>query len=678
MIIIINWGCIPVRSWKKVFPESIELSDTIYDVVVLGAGFAGAFTVEALCKELPSTAKLAIVDSHGLLNDKSSSRNECFKMHTGLHYIGDRKTAEICLSNSIQMASIFYELILDADNSKAPTRRGRHYLVSNSHFDADYVKSECAHLQTIYAKLIDQYPDAAKVFGEPTEFIKYLSQEDYSYIAPSIPFKKNSGETENVGVVLGIETPECQIEFEKFRNYFTGIFLQHQDRLSCFYGYTVVQINPADFIGYVVQTKCFDEESGKWQVKDIWTKSIINCTWQNIDVIDRSLNYTDHTPCTIRAKALVRASVPPSLSQMNTCIFFSGPHVSITRVPDEKNQPNDMIVTYEPVTNIGHYHSELPTHLIEDQNLRMLVNFSPLNTSLKERETLKSKIGQEILSGASEYVPALKNAIIKEVSIGFVKMLTDTGLGNEYLYEKNSPIHQRREEGIQVRDLCYISFSGMKMTYTFRTAQTVVEILKQHIVIQKEIATYLETILEDVLKAVLNHPECNQLDELKIYRFRSALLQSLAVFTLARIEESYLLTKENITTTTSNNAANFEQNKHTKPNFDEFFSKKSNNSQISRGFLLGTAEITVNEVKTWITNQLKELSLIVKQYSEKIIQHANWFCVPQSTLNSTASQVLKKDLKFESCKFFAVGSITSTSNSIALEGSSPPNACVSL
>jgi hypothetical protein len=213
---------------------------------------------------------------------------------------------------------------------------------------------------------------------------------------------------------------------------------------------------------------------------------------------------------------------------MNTCIFFTGPHVSVTRIPSpdfhQDNVNNNMIITYEPITNVGHYPAKLPTSSIQQKELKLLANFAPFSEN-KEREQLKVDLGQKILDGASRYIPDLKKAIINEVAVGFVKMFSSPEDGNSYLYSANSLIHQRREDGIQYRDLAYISFSGVKMTYTFKTAQTVVQLLKNELSIQNR--------LNALLHEIINH---NNFDQNVNYKIRSAVLKSLTAFLLSQFK----------------------------------------------------------------------------------------------------------------------------------------------
>lgn len=503
------------------------MGEVIYDAVVLGAGFSGAFSAERICRALPIGSKVALIDSHGLLSTNSSSHNECFKMHTGLHYIGDRETAETCLKNSVEMANTFSNFVLNPSEPSAPSRRGRHYLMSNSH-SIEYVKEECENLRNLYARLLNEYPDARKVFGEPENFITYLSPDQYNYIADDILFSDNEGSSESISVCLGIETPECQIDIRQFKDYFEKIFIHHKEQLDLLYGNHVVKIAfDPDYIGYNIESRRRCSSSNEWEVNTIKTKSIINCTWQHIDLIDSSLNYhqVERKPCSIRAKAIVEANLPAELTAMNTCIFFSGPHVSLTRIPGfhSHESENRVLITYEPETNIGHFPSGTVPHRIDSERLKNLLGHNP-SLSHEDQQRLLSEVGAKILEGAAKYVPALSSSTVLNIAIGFVKMFSDTGKGNNYLYDIDSPIHKRRENGVQERDLCYISFSGIKMTYTFKTAGEVAASLVNHLAVRQKV--------EDITQCVIGRLE---VDFATVSHFRSAVRYSLKCHLLSSL-----------------------------------------------------------------------------------------------------------------------------------------------
>lgn len=515
----------------SMFKNSKNVADPSrpYDLIIIGAGFSGAFTTEEACRVLGTQSKIGLIDRYGLLSPESSSQNECFKLHLGPHYISDPQTAETCLRNSVEMADAFYEFILDKDNNRAPSRRGRHYLMSNSH-SVEYIKKECEKLRALYEELLRDFPKAREVFGHPKDFITYLDRKDYPYVASNIPFQNEDGETQSIHVSVAIETPECQIDIHRFKEYFNTVFDRNRKTLDLLYGRTVMRVHHAqDFVGYIIDTVRFDQLTQSFVQESVNTLSVVNCAWQNIDEIDSTINFhhSDNRPSTIRAKLLVKTSVPPSLASMNTCIFSSGPHASLTRVPAERsssigNEFGHLLVTFEPETNIGHFPSGKPLYKIEDERLKRLIMREKSPVTADEKTAELTRISQKIMEGAAHYVPDLAEAEIIGYGIGFVKIFAETNSGNRYLYELTSPIHQRREDGIQERNLCYVSFSGVKMTYSFHAAQKVIAVQQAHFMISKSINSIVNTLLSKI--DIANNSESSKIRSAIRYSLREYLL----------------------------------------------------------------------------------------------------------------------------------------------------------
>jgi hypothetical protein len=383
------------------------LPNNCYDVIVIGAGFSGVFATQQAYKEL-GKAKIALIHSNGLLSPESSSQNECFKMHTGLHYVKDRQTAESCLRNTVEMAHAFYDLILDKDKPDAPSRRGRHYLVNNVDSPSvEQVKAECENLKHLYAELIVDYPDAEKIFGSPEKFITYLAPGQYAHIAPSIPFEKTDGDIENISVTLGIETPECQIDINRFKQYFEDVFVYLRDRVKLFGEHAVVRVSHAeDFLGYAIETSRFDKENSKLVKETFYTKAVVNCTWQNIDGIDSHLNF-----------------------QQNDSLFR-----------------------------------------IQNERLKKIISrpaSSKVSSSLDNELDILSK---EIIEGTVKSAPFLSETKI-----------TGNGSG---------------EDGIQKRDLCYLSFSGTHISDSYKPAQKVAKLVHRQFIIRDT----LEGLILEIMK----------------------------------------------------------------------------------------------------------------------------------------------------------------------------------
>lgn len=95
--------------------------DEVADVVVIGAGFMGCMTTEKLAE---NGYKVILVDSGSeAIGTDSTSYNQCYKLHTGVHYLGDFETAIKCLDNSLTFGKKFKSCIISVDNPKAPPKK---------------------------------------------------------------------------------------------------------------------------------------------------------------------------------------------------------------------------------------------------------------------------------------------------------------------------------------------------------------------------------------------------------------------------------------------------------------------------------------------------------------------------------------------------------------------------
>lgn len=616
-------------------------TEITYDVIVIGGGFAGSFTALELLKK--DYKVLHIDKDNSILGVSSSSYNECYKLHTGVHYLGDLETARQCLLDSIEFAKEFPLFIQGEPHD--PWRKGRHYVVSNSLFDA---KDLCANLQKLYTEKVAEDADNA-VFGDPKDFIKYLSPEEYPYVATKIPYLTDSytfdvmydiipsndtikpnklylyldrgllkfkalnkegeieeflideedpeldsiksilasrskndiangiefapppqltiatledklqqthqnlihdgekeltptqkkllyhytrkrnpafceiGTTENIHVKLGIETPESQIDINKLRTYL-------QAELASYPNYTFMPNSEVKHLSFEQGTLNYTVETyppkGKEGSKKIYKSAgIVNCAWNNIETLDRELGYVAQDATTfitasgerqtikndriIRIKISLLVTLPDSLKNVNTCIFSCGPHMSFTNLGNRT-----AVITYEPVTNAGTYPAGT---VILNEELQALYKEKLVPDSGKGQE-----FAQKIMEGASHYLPDLKHpdCKVEEVRLGHVKIFVKSGK-NLSLSDKDSAIHSRTEDGVEEKGLCYLSHSGMKMTYTKKGAETVASKFEDHFYARKKLLERARKPLKPVQTVV------DSLAQKKIPHFYNLILYNI-------------------------------------------------------------------------------------------------------------------------------------------------------
>ncbi len=534
----------------------------LYDAIVIGGGFAGTFSAVDLVKKGYRTLHINLDPS--ILGDSSSSDNQCFKAHLGVHYMGDAQTAYQCLIGSIEFARDFPQFLEGKIGD--PWRRGRHYVVSNSLYQPEPL---CEELVNLYRRKVED-DERNAVFGDPDDLIKYLNPEDYPYIAKEIPYTNEAfsldicyainpsdikthkiylylegnqikykalnkkrelqevsitddempeaesiknvlrsegekeltpsqkksiysvtskydpffceeGLIETIYVKTAIETPESQINISKLRAYLQQKLAKHEN-----YTFlpntrvTTLSFDPGT-LNYQVGT--VTTEGGTVKHNTYTTAGIINCSWHKIEELDRQLGYIGKDEQivnsatgskkikkerVVRIKISLLVELPPSLKNVNTCIFSCGPHFSFTNLGD-----GTAILTYEPVTNAGSYRAG--TVILNDD----------IQAFYKEKLVPESGKGKEladkIMDGCAKYFPDLRSpeCKVKKVRLGHVKIFVEEGESYS-LTDKDSAIHKRQETGVEPKGLCFFDFSGMKMTYAIGGAKVVGNMLEAH------------------------------------------------------------------------------------------------------------------------------------------------------------------------------------------------------
>lgn len=431
--------------------------------LVIGAGLSGVFSALESGKK---RKVLVIEQADRLVPESSSSFNECYKLHTGLHYAGDSPTALKILEASVAFARSIPSDCIAGGDLKNPCRRGRHFVMSNSLFPAEKVKEIAIQAQKRYQELVIQDPKN-KVFGEPENFIKFLEKSDYPDVAKNIPFYGCDEKAKLYArVVLGIETAESQIDIGKLRKYLEQKIAENKN-IAIKLNTKVHKIAFLDHqIGYSVTVEGRHKKFDTYQVS-----AVINCSWQNIEKIDKTIGfYVPDENRVIRVKMCINVKLPPELHGMNTCIFSIGPYVSFTNLGN-----GEAVLASEITTNVGFYRAgdECPATLSEFTRY-------PLSPHVGFGKHLGEKIREE----CAQYFDnpeLLRSAPIQRIMVGHVKLMhIDEAYTRDSLFKQKSPIHQREAEGIEVRDLCYISVSGNKMSFTRQNAILANEVLDQH------------------------------------------------------------------------------------------------------------------------------------------------------------------------------------------------------
>ena len=477
-------------------------------IVVIGAGVAGCLTVLKLAKDY----KVLLIEAgSSVLPQASSSHNQCYKLHTGAHFIGDLATARHCLAQSVGFAREFPD-VLAGDNLLSPWRRGRHYIVSNSLVSVERAKEVILQLQADYTQLVAE-DEKNKVFGASENFIKFLTKADYPYLAETIPFYNSENVKTDIHVALGIETAESQVDIDKLQAYLQQQILTNQNiTFMPLQEVTHMARNPLT-LGYLVTSK---NKAGEEQT--VKARAVVNCAWQNIESLNKTLGlFEADDERVVRIKVSVLVQLPKALEKMNTCIFSSGPYASITVLPN-----GSAVLTSERTTNAGFFKAGVPI----PEPIKVLLANMTLETL--EGQEVARKILFECASYLSEDVrDSFLAAPIKELRVGFVKVIGN--YTQQSIYQANSTIHARLDDGVEELEAGCIANAAMKMTYAASNATRVSEILPQHLAFLDRMDRFIVRIKDRLyhLHAYLK-PMSRAIDQFIYINYRSLIEEKVS------------------------------------------------------------------------------------------------------------------------------------------------------
>jgi hypothetical protein len=353
-------------------------------IIVIGGGIAGIGTALKLAND---GYQVTIIEKNTLMSG-SSGRNPG-RMGLGFHYF-DEDTAVLYLKASILVQKTYPHFLIGQDLPfEHPIRHGRYYIVKDSQHSYEEILKIYRAIQIAYADMVELDP-TNKVFGEPESFFRVLSAEDYIGVV-------------NSEIVVGaVETNEHLYNWPKFLIAMRQVIENHP-YISLFEYAEVINIQQRESLD--ARFKLTLREATGTIERHLDADYIVNSSWENIEFLNSTagIPYLDGTR-TNRLKCLLEVKLPPELQEMNSSFFCMGPFCMFSNMGDGRG-----MMTFADVTNFA-----VSTSLRIDENIEYYL--SP-HVSHAEKE----KIGAEILSGVSQYIPAMAKAIFLDVKFGIVQ-----------------------------------------------------------------------------------------------------------------------------------------------------------------------------------------------------------------------------------------------------------------
>ena len=419
------------------------------EVVVIGAGVAGSFAALRLADE---GHRVTIVEAH-TVGSGSSSANPG-RMGHGFHY-ADINTAVMYLRASIEVQRKYPRYLIGEDLPfDHPIRHGRYYITRDSDFPPSQILATYQQLQEEYQRLVAEDPKN-QVFGPPDQFFRILDPSEYK------------DDVNGDKVVIGVETREHLFDITRFLVDRREELLQHPNITLC-------EHTTVTGLSFHLNADASEESEETFYLYDVTmsngvvisTNCIVNSAWYQIDAINATLSTPSELPFsaekrTNRLKALAVINLPPSFHPKNSMFFCMGQHCMFSNMGNGTG-----MLTYAEKTNIevssGLHMSERATRLLRGEG------------SIAE----VAEIGQMIIEGASQYMPGLRLATLREVKFGIVQTAGRLTLAE--LKDPLSSFHKRDYDGVEMVRPGLINNPAIKLFYFIRNGNVVVKLVDEH------------------------------------------------------------------------------------------------------------------------------------------------------------------------------------------------------
>jgi hypothetical protein len=406
------------------------------EVVVVGGGAAGCGSALALAENGWS---VSLFEKNTLLSGTSSET--AGRLGLGFHYM-DLQTSEMLLRATIRFVKTFPGFRIGETLPWSDSlRHGRYFITNNSLASPSEILSVYESLKQVYADIVKTDP-SNMVFGHPQDFYRILEPKEYEHDV-------------NMGnVVLGVETAEHLLDWEKFQAHLDKCVKSHEN-ITVYERAELVGVERAP--GDTEQRFKLQFNFGK-KKRRVYCDYVVNSTWHEIDKLNQLAGFPQHViPRTNRLKVLLHVRLPNSMLNFHSMFFCIGAFCMFANLGD-----GTALVSYAPVTNIT-----MSTEISISKETSRLLTKGPT-----EKESLFLSDG--ILHGAATFIPELESAEVLGLNFGIVQTR-----GAVNLHDVGSPFHKRAYFGVRSESPGWISNPCMKLIYMLENGEIAVDILEK-------------------------------------------------------------------------------------------------------------------------------------------------------------------------------------------------------
>lgn len=427
-------------------------------ITIIGGGIAGCTTAVELSKK---GHEVVILERDEDILRGTSARTPG-RMGLGYHYF-DSETAKLYMTNTVEFMKNYSDCFL-GDETTSYLRDGRYFITRDSLIGLQELMASYDRISAYFERMCRS--DSSNDIFHDYHLHRSMDPEEFQ---EDVNMEK---------VAFAIETKELLLDWKKYEARLKKEL--EQEGVTLRTGFEISQVGRTEDGKFE-----FVSSSGEQGSADY----VINCTWQNIDKINEMVGIGDaktkkedpNKSVTSRLKLLAEVELPESLREKHSMFFCVGPHAMFSNLGNGIGR-----ITYAPVTNFGvTTDSQMP-----EQFERWL------NQGLNPEE--EQEYGKRIIAGVAEYIPAMKDAKLRNVIPGIVK-----SKGAVTLDDRESPFHKRNYDGVEEQQIGWVDNAAMKLFYALANAEKVSEIItKQEN--SSQILNQIHNIFETISPVIAN------------------------------------------------------------------------------------------------------------------------------------------------------------------------------
>ncbi|MDP3704529.1 MAG: FAD-dependent oxidoreductase [Legionellaceae bacterium] len=427
---------------------------------IIGAGIAGCTTAIELANKGHEVTLFERTDN--LLRQSSDATSHCFSVG---FYHSDIAVAKVSLDACIRLLRHLKEQ-MDVPFQERERVNGidriAYVISTQSVISPENVISHFEALKSHYATLVRQ-DVRNRVLGPVDAFYNIADKQHFATLL----------DVDNIALI--IETCDGLFDWHALKNHVIAKLHSHANITIQFHANVTAIQYPVVEEDSLKTSMLMDD--GQCYVFDY----IVNAAWRNAERLNQTAGFYSVESLSNKISALAIVQLPKELHNRS---FFFGYNNLIFLTSGEDGIG---YLTYSPVS----FNIEFPGYTAQREEDKVMLSM--------EEPTNKIIIGDNIIAGATRYIPALSQCVLRDLKVGVIRASDSTML------QANEGLNLLRQyKGVRPIALGLITNEARQHTFWNDNAQEVSRLIDKQIQIKTMVMMFVRLVVEGLPQQVQN------------------------------------------------------------------------------------------------------------------------------------------------------------------------------